>query len=806
EPTGVDAIALFAKNNASLIFAEGDNIAVLTSYDSFSGIGNTKSEESQTVNGQGYSISAESKREGSHCSIFLYGQKVYETYIAKSFSVGSQYMPGKVAKAASALPQVRSLGSSGAYEVTQSGVFDLISASLKPSKEALDLLEKKLALSDEQVNSLFKLSAYGYAESAVRIANESSAIWSDAHAGNLIGHESILKNIFDGTHRNLALEIRLAVPSFSYGEAKNDADNGNLKLILQIALAKQGNGLAYETQSLQNNGLFPFNEKESVQCAKDRASAFIGGSSTSNTLRPSVDQMIHVCETLHQDALVASYNSGLMKSLIPQIFYGIIPSGQIQYGGWDQVLSKLSLDLLKQGSDIRTELDPSDSTKIVRIVADHLLDLKAEVDNSKNLPVLEDAIYQMGLRWAFLGQNVSSSRVSQILQAVDNTADTFQVSSELLLRALSSQPNSFDDSLSFALSIDANYKSEALKALNRAKDLNYADFENDVFNQVIQKKLSFDEFKDWNKKFSVIKTELDKHSDISTVRGDLVGLSLKWLKSGEASPQDLSTIYAALNNSINPFSESTKTLLQDLSQSLGANKEALDFARNLTPEYKRVALAIRENATLCEFESWGSSFFQSILQKRPSMDQLNAWNELWTSSLAFIQREKGRTSGQMAASPEWNRKKVLELAVRETWGQQEFSAFEAIANVAKGKNTCERYIDASSLADCAGMDLFSKGTKKFFDPSFGNRYATLSADFSNYMNLLSGSDMTTLRWNLNNAFFGTWEPIWSHCDLNLFNTKAANLKSQVSAYVTTSDTMKKWELERQIRDTIENCQ
>jgi hypothetical protein len=806
EQAGVDGAALLNKNNKSVLFADDNSFAIITDYNSFSGIGSTKSEERTDVNGHGYSITAETKREGSHCSVYVYGQKVYETTIAQSFSIGSQFATGKEAKATSAVPQIKILGASGVYEVTQSGIFNLLSQTLKPSKEGQVLIAKKLGLTDEQSESLFKLSSYTSADSSVRIDGEQSAVWSNAESGNLIAQGNVLKRNFDGTHRTLNLEVRLEIPQFHFGDSKNDSDNGNLKLVSQLSISKKDTQFLYSMQALQVSGVAPYDQAESVQCSKDRAGAYVGTSTGLNVIQPSVQAMFSPCRTLYPDIEKISYENGLMKSLIPQVFYGVTPSPQYQYGGWDQVLSKLSLDLINQNKDIRSELDPSGSTKIVRIVFEHLQSLKSELNNSRKLSGSKDLVYQMGLTWSFNGQIVSLSRISLILQAVDNSVDTFKVSSERLLVGLGSQPNSGDDSLHFAQSMDSTYKMEAIKALNLSKELNYTDFEQDVFNSVIQKKTQVDEFKDWSNRFVSIKSEINKYGNVGPVKGELVGLSIKWLKSGEATTQDLSGIYSAINNSIDPFVESTRELIQNLSQSLASNKEALDFARNISSEYKQLALAIRDISKACDFESWGQSFFGSLLQKRSAVEQLRVWNNMWTSAQAFIQREKARTAGEHSSSPEWNRKKILETAVKENWTNLEFTGIESIALVANAKNTCDRYKDTSSQADCAGLGLFSKGEKKFFDPAYNNRYISLSADFNNYMKLMSGFDWTTLRWNLVSEFFGTWEPIWSKCDQNSFNTKAANLKRQISAIVQENDTLKKWDLERQIKETIENCQ
>lgn len=806
EADGIDGAALIQSNGGSVIFADDGNLVVLTSYNSFSGTGNTKVEESHEVNGQVSTISAETKREGSSCEVYLFGQKVYETYVAESFMVGTQWTAGKQAQVTSAIPQVKALGAAGKSEVVQNGIYSLMSQALKPSKEAIPLLSKKLGLKEDDAAKFFKLSNYTSVDSAIRIENEPSAVWSNPEGGNLIAQTHILKKAFDGTAQTLPLELRLAVPGFSFGETKNSADGGNLKLAVEVLISKQDATFNYSAQSLELQGLAPFDKNEGVECSKDRAMAYLGGLSGSNQIQPSVQVMFSPCRTLYGEIERASYENGLMKSLVPQMFAGVLPTARFQYGGWDQVLSTLALEALEQGKDIRSELDPTSRTRVVGSVADHLEALKQEIGRTKNMGYSKDSVFQMGLEWSFNGQVVSSSRIAQILQTVDNPIETFKVSAERLIADLGRQPNSHDDQLSFAQNIDAAYKAEAMRALGLSKDLNYSDFERDVFNQVLQRKVAIDEFKDWSAKLSGIKSEMSKYSNVGPLKGDLVGLAIKWLKSGEATLQDLGPVFSALDNSVVPFEETTKELVLALSRSLQSNKEALDFARSISAEYKQLAIAIRDNSKAADYESWGQSFFKSVLQERPAVEQLQTWNEMWVAVLAFTQREKARTQDEFGSSNEWNRKKVIEVAVKETWTNGDFAGLESIAEVARAKNTCDRHKGYSSLADCGGLSLFSKQKGMFLDPALGGRYIGLGRDFAGYMGQLAGFDWTTLRWAFVDEFFGSFEPIWSKCDQSSFAQKAAALKTQVNAIVREPDQLKKWELERQIKDSFRNCQ
>ncbi|MBK9322349.1 MAG: hypothetical protein IPM97_05245 [Bdellovibrionaceae bacterium] len=806
QPEGLDGAALIKANHGSVVFIDGNYFSILTGYNTFSGVVSTKTEKSIEINGQGYSITAETKREGSTCTVYLYGQEVYKTIVVESFTVGTQYSLNKEASALSQPPVVKTLGNNGAAEVLQHGLFSLLSQSLKPSREAQVFIGGRLGLNSEQSERLLKLSTYTSGDSAIRFDSDPSSVWSNAESGNLISQASKLKKYFDGTAKNVALEVRLQIPQFDFEGTKNNSDNGNVKLILTSAITKKDNSYSYTLKHIEGVEFVAFDQSEAELCSKDRLAAYLGELSPNKSISPSTRVLFSPCKTIFPDIEIQSYQNGFLKSLLPIIFANVNPSGQLQYGGWDYVLGHFSKEAIAKGLDIQTDLDPANKTKIVSIVANHLKAISGEIEKSKNMRASKDLALQMGLDWSFRGLNISNSRISQIIQSTDNAADTFKVSSERLLLDMAKNPNANDEQLDFALNMSPAYKAEAQKALNLSRELSYSQFESDIFGQTIQKRTSIDEFKYWSNQFSTIKSEMNKYPTLASVKGELVGLSLKWLKNGELNQADLGGVYSALNNSIDPFTESTKTLVGELGQSLGANKEVLEFARALTQEYKQLAVAIRDNSAAAEYASWGQAFFNSVLQNRPGIEKLRQWNDLWASSLAFVRREKARVEGEFSSMPEWNRKKVIEIAVNETWSGQDFAALETLAPAAKGKSVCERHKDISSLADCAGMSLFSKGHQKFFDPAFGGRYLSLGADFNDYINRFSGFDWFSLRRELVSELFGTWEPIWSKCDNSVFNQKAATLKTQLNTIASESDQFKKWELERKIRETIRNCQ
>ena len=484
-----------------------------------------------------------------------------------------------------------------------------------------------------------------------------------------------MKTTFDGQERSLLLEVRLDLPELSFGEAHNTADNGTLKILVNAKIAKKDTGFVYTAQAVELQGPAAHNKDEALQCVKDRALIYIGARTRSTVnVEPTTAAVLGPCETLFPKVELASYESGLMKSLMAKIFAGIVPSQQVQYAGWDQVLAKLALEILASGKSIRTELDPESKTRIVGQVANHLEVLKDELTRTRNLEASKDTVLQMGLGWAFSGQQVNAAHIAQILQAVDNSVVPFKVSSERLLHALESEPNGHEALLRFAQQIDATYKAEGLKALAVAEELNYSSFSHDVFNRVIQEQIPVERLREWSSQLAAIKTEISKFSKIGSLKGELVEISIKALKSGEATQQDLNVLYTAIDNSIEPFSESAKTLLSEVRSAYSTQREAIEFARSLTPEYKQLALAIRANSAAVDFESWGKSFFTTILQKRPTLELVRALNATWVGAVGFTQREKARTAGEFGSMNDYYRKKLVERAAEEVWDNADFTS------------------------------------------------------------------------------------------------------------------------------------
>ncbi|MCS6838839.1 MAG: hypothetical protein NZ480_08330 [Bdellovibrionaceae bacterium] len=370
------------------------------------------------------------------------------------------------------------------------------------------------------------------------------------------------------------------------------------------------------------------------------------------------------------------------------------PGLRVNYGGWDQILRKVILNILSEGRDLFDELDANRVTRLIPIIAEYVTLLRKEALRSKHMNKYLTQLYEMGIDWSFRGERVSWSRISLIVESLDNTITVFADSTRILLYDLSRDPNSYDDLLFFAKNIDDTYKAEALNAFQLAKELESASYLS-LFRTIVQRKASLSEIRSWNYRLSTVKNELGQFPMLEAVKKDIVELSVKRL-SYDKDPSHLRAIYAALSNVIEPFTESTRKLIRDLTHSFESH----------------------------QFES-----------------------------------------------------------------------------------RCERYNDASSLINCANFEWFSKNNNGYLNPAYAGRYLNLALNFARYMELLRGRDfyMSRIRDKLWQAVFVGSTVLWSRCDAQSFQRKEATLNQQINEFIRANDRAKKWQLEIDIQNTLENC-
>jgi hypothetical protein len=802
---GVDGKALLNKNAGSLVFVKDGGFTVLTGMSGFSGVLRTESESTSDVNGQVTTVSAKTERLGSNCVVYLFGQKVYETTLAANFVVGAEARLNRQTNPMNTRAVINSVGSIGSAEVTGVGVAETLMEALKPSIEVRDALGQSLGMTAQEAQRLLQLSPYPQVQVALRLANEISSVWNLGDSRSIVASRSVLVNLFTGQARAVKVDVRLAIPQMKFVDQENSADKATLDLSAAMMQERGANGATIRLEQMRLNSRKAFDVQESNQCLSDRVGRLVVSAQSRQEVSPAAAVAFAPCRVLNPDIEKTAQASGFLKTLMPLVFGGLQPSPNVRYNGWDAILSRLIVQTLDDGKDLRAELDPQGVAKIMSLMAQHLSVVRGELPRMKNGPALKEAIDTMALQWGFQGQSVGLSRIGNIIYSVDIAADPFTASSRRLLLDLGREPNSRDGELSFASTMDAGYKAEALKTLALAKELEERRFEADVFNQVLQLRTSVQELQAWSQTLTVVKNELTRYPNLAPQKSMLSSLAVKWMKSGEVSGTELPNYYQAISNVIDVYPASTDELLKALERSVADGREGLFYARTVTPEMKNQSLQIVAASKAAGYEAMGRDFIQTFLQRRPNAQQVRDAASLWSSISGFTQRELARIGGESAVGAEWRRKALIEKAIQENWTAMEFQGLESIAVVALSKSSCERHKDVASLADCAGALLFSKTQRMFFDPSFQNRYTGLAADLSGALARMTDFNWVSLRGELVREFFGSWEPLWSRCDQSNFSQKAAELKMTLRQILGEPDSFKRFEKERRIGELVRNC-
>ncbi len=487
EEVGIDGAVLLRQNSGSVVFSDVDQYAILTDAQSFSGTRETHVEETREVNGERNQLAAATEQKGSHCIVSLWGQKIHEVEIAQNMTIGMHWMTKRPVQAVAEIPELKSLGSSTPVstmmgEVPSRGLDQLLSGVFQPTEAAWGFLAQRLGVPLEQIEKVFKLRSDS-SNLAIRGVN-APGLWNLSYNGKFQSSMASLQEMFASPMGTLSLEVRVPIPNFQWGNARNTADSGNLKIVLDVSGVKKVNSFEYFLRNLGNRGWVAWDLPEALQCAKERAVAYGKDGLSSRRIQPSVEGMLGPCRILHAEVEKASYETGLLKSLLPARFEGVSPGAGVQYGGWDGVLAKLALEVLAQGRDIRQELDPQRQTKIMGPVASHLESLQRELLSTRNLDSWRESLLRMGLDWAFQGQEVLPARVQLILSSLDRTAVPFQVSARSLLEDLRRWPADQEETLQFAQKVDSNYLSEAQRALKFAQEIRYSYFESNIFNKI----------------------------------------------------------------------------------------------------------------------------------------------------------------------------------------------------------------------------------------------------------------------------------------------------------------------------------
>lgn len=814
--SGLDPAVLVQNNENSLIVKgpQGEQV-FLGGIAGFSGESNSKHEHSISINGSSYSVQAETKRSGSFCEVFLFGQKVYETHIARSMDVVGFWQPGFQTKASVGTVNIRRsadprYGQLEGHRFVES-VFDM----QMPRPEALAVLARHLGFTAEETQRLFRLQNARDLIS-LRVMGAEPSLWLNASFPELVAPTELLKEIRPGGVGVLQLEVQRRLPQTTYGKQTNTADASASKWLasFRLSAAEPGDNtrFKFEMTEVQYQGLVTGGANLAAQCFTDRVqilARMANPGQAQQRVVPAFAQALDPCETLMPELHKHLRTSGQLQRLLATVLSSLVPSRQADYAGWATELYSIALAVLESGKNLQPELDPTGRVRVIQDLALYLEHLRLEMTRTPQLrEALRSEVYSMGFDWALAGERVGPGHATRILQVGESVVRDFSASTRTLLTNLGRDPRSQEEALNFAERMTPEYRAEALSTLAVARALNYALWENEFHNQILQKRPTQQEVRDWGQRLRGLQGQLNQYPRLASERGELVEMALTWLRQGEGTEQDVAWVLAGLNNAIDPFQASTRQLIRDLKRSLAQNRQAVAFAHGLTPEYKNLAQSIVVNSAAIGMKELGERLMQNVLQERPTIERMREMAETMAAGMEFSQREKARVGADSDFFNDRHLKEVLERAVNEAWSRADFITLEHITELGRRKSQCDNGFNkgASSVAQCVGLGWFSRQSGRFLDLRLDRIHGALAVDFVGYLNLLQPDfDYSTGRRELLGAFFGSFDVLWNKCDLATIRARRDQLRQQVHGYKNAPDTLKRWEWEKVLRETVKNC-
>ncbi|MCB0384061.1 MAG: hypothetical protein KDD43_01615, partial [Bdellovibrionales bacterium] len=667
-----------------------------------------------------------------------------------------------------------------------------------PRPEALAVVSRHLGFTADETQRYFRLQNTRDLIS-LRVLGAEPSLWLNAAFPELVAPTELLKEIRPGGVGVLQLEVQRRLPQASYGKQTNSTDASAGKWLASFRLSPADPGdnsrFKFELTEVQYQGLVADGATLAGQCFADRVqilARMANPGQAQGRVVPAFTQAIDPCETLMPQLHEHLRKTGQLQRLLATALSSIVPSRQADYAGWASELHSIVLALLESGKSLQPELDPTGRVRVIQELALNLEHLRLELNRTpQTREALRSDVYSMGFDWALAGERVGPGQATRILQVSESVVRDFTASTRSMLAQLARDPRSQEDALNFAERMSPEYRSEALNTLVVARALSYAHWESEYHNQILQKRPTLQEVRDWGQRLRGLQGLLNQYPRLATERGELVDMALTWLRQGEGTEQDVAWVLAGLNNAIDPFQASTRQLIRDLKRSLVQNRDAVAFAHGLTPEYKNLAQSIVVNSAAIGMKELGERLVQNVLQQRPSLERMREMAETMAAGVEFSKREKARVGADSDFFNDRHLKEVLERAVNEAWMRADFVTLEHITELGRRKSQCDNGFNkgASSVAQCLGLGWFSRQPGRFLDLRLDRIHGALAVDFVGYLNLLQPEfDYSTGRRELMGAFFGSFDVLWNKCDLATIRAKRDQLRQQIHGYKNAADT------------------
>lgn len=300
-----------------------------------------------------------------------------------------------------------------------------------------------------------------------------------------------------------------------------------------------------------------------------------------------------------------------------------------------------------------------------------------------------------------------------------------------------------------------------------------------------------------------VKAAVAAHPAPTVFDGSERNLGITWsLRALDPSDATIDSIISAAANLADPFAPAAKRLLEK-ARDPAAAASLLDYARTLPEDVKVLARTAIAAAAGARAESYVNDLVASVVEKKIDAARWTEVNATLAALKPFIDNDRARLVGNSGALFDFDLAidNLVDAALDEAWSTADFVGLESLANVARLDTFCDTKRSTTAAMTCYDSSMLSKKGGKHLDPAFGGRYTALSADIVAAVGRLDATAFYSQRRSIVQSFR---EPLWHSCDGARFESKRKELLD-ITTKLPQADFPARFDLERQLRDTLEDC-
>jgi hypothetical protein len=467
--SGIDLAHFFSQTNQSfIVYGENGDAAIVGVPELFSANGSSRATR------DGSCLDATFVLKGSSCQVFLFGQKVYDGVIVKSFPVNA--IVGRHSVQITADPKTTFSEDNVAGVIQDHGYDKVISAAMQPTAESTAFLAKTLGVAP----SFFALS--GKVGSRVFILqNEEIAPFSDADL-RILGASRVIQDL----PQTQSVSVLLSLPQFEISGLSNASDTNLIAIQADINV-----GADKQTYSVQGTSVGPsvaYSDSSFAHCFNQRLQLLDHiNPPEEKEIQPPYLSVSLPCEPLSLDPISALLKPPLLQT-IDNMFSSVSGSPDFGYSGWDNVVIQMAS---------RFNGKPDFKSPVLQKASTSFLAMESQIQRFSPLASVRELLLVSSMRWAFRGQPVSSIQLEQIVAGLENVIVPFRTSTMKLLHDLEENPTGSNDILEYAVSITPAFKELAQNVLELSFSVSMSDWAESLFNSVLQMKVSEQQLKDF---------------------------------------------------------------------------------------------------------------------------------------------------------------------------------------------------------------------------------------------------------------------------------------------------------------------